>query len=322
MSNSVFSFVPELYFTNQKDTTRCRIFHDACAVIDARDSLRVIAARGMEDQIGKPLISPNREDLFRQSRVAEFLNCKETCLLLPDAKGSLLLFSAWYPSTGLLLGVRLQSPEGEVRKAIDFAQRNAIKPVFFGDERENVKSDLLRDVEELFYYTTRILTPKDELWNHCLTVANFVGCRLEQLSLPISFPNTDEDSFHRFTSFLVCCLMEMRHRYGKTGILKTDSKNENVGKVQMSEEDALKISVEQIVTEKQESQSIFSIRESIEQEEFPFASLPAFCNFSFEKSGENLIFSAALSSRSGLHATHAKSLVERFSLSFCVCKAS
>lgn len=312
MSQNIFSFVPELYFQNQKDLPKSRIFHDDCAVVHVSDSFRIIAARGMEESIGKPLFDALNVTLPKDDRFVTFLETEESCVLLPAGEDSLLLFSAWYRATDLLLAVRLHAPEEKVRKVLDLAQRSAINSVFRHEEETTDSADVERRLEEIFYYTTKILTPREEIWNHCLTVSNFIGCRLEGLSLPVSIPKLDADEFHRLTAFLVCTLLELRHRYGKTKISQTSKTIGNVGKVPIENEDDFALTVEQIQKENAESQARLIKSESCE-ESFPFANLPAFHSFSFVKEGENFIFQAIFHTKSKLYSIYLPSNRETYS---------
>ena len=320
MEHTVFSFIPELHFQENKDLSKCRNFHDDCAVIDSEDSFRIIASRGMESEIGKSFFDAVKMKPPARDTMGRFLADSNGIMLLPTEKGSVLLFSAWYSTTSLLFAICLGVDAKEVRKILDFAQGHAIYARFGEEKTEKEKDSVERHLEEIFYYTSRIFSPKGEMWNHCLTVANFVGCRLEQLSMPLRLTHISEQNFHRLTALLVCALLELRHQYGKTRIRETLKDGQNVGKVQVDDSDEICITIEQL----RQTSPIYtetSIHQKEETELFPFASLPAFRTFTFLKEGENLIFQATFQNENSIHAGYMGSEFEVFTFRIGLCSA-
>ncbi len=270
------SYVSEKLFFEDKDRRRCRRLHDDVAVLDAASDFRILAARGFSEPIGTPLFSSLALPDADLARVDAFLKSDGTCLLLGVGKASILLFSAWYASCDLLLAVRVHQEEREVRALLDAAKSGAAIPVFSPEEPE--ETSLLLQLAEIFYYTEHILQDRGNFWTHCLTVANFVGCRLEQLRLPVSGVSLDEKDFHRITAFLVCLFLTMRARDGKIRATETGDTNAMLG---------MRISQRPYGLE----DAVIPVSEhAIEGDVLPFLQIPAFRDFAAWQAGDAWMF--------------------------------
>ena len=236
--NKIRSYVPESVFFDNKDQSGCRIFHDNCAIINAVDNYRLIAARGIDIPIGEPFFDTLSISDEETDRLQKFLQTQEEYLLLSCQKSTLIVFAALLQNTGLLLVVQVSYCKKDVQKSIENARRDAFSPIFHPDNIVFQEEPRLQEkLAEIFYYTDRILQPPPTLglWTRLLLIANFVGCRLEHVSLSASFPTLPKKHQDVLTAFLLCAFLIFRHR---TGTNRVTSPHENVGKVQpIPEED-------------------------------------------------------------------------------------
>ena len=235
--DKIRSYVPESVFFDNKDQSGCRIFHDNCAIINAADKYRLIAARGIDIPIGEPFFETLSISDEETNCLQKFLQTQEEYILLSCQKSTLIVFSALLQNTGLLLVVQVSYCKKDVQKSINNARRDAFSPIFHPDNIVFPEEPKLEEkLAEIFYYTNRILQPPTTLglWTRLLLIANFVGCRLEHVSLSASFPTLPKNHQDVLTAFLLCAFLIFRHRTGKNRIT---SPNENIGKVQpLSEE--------------------------------------------------------------------------------------
>ena len=291
-------------------------------MVNAKDSYRIVAARGMEELVGECLFEVMKIAPTEQAKAEALVEKDDASCVIPIENQTLLLFSAWYRHTGLMLAVCLPHPEEKVRKILEFAQRSAIKPLFCADGYENWEDEDLLDLQETFYYLSRIFKPTDEIWNHCLAVANFVGCSLERLSMPISMPLIDDEEFGRLTAFLFCCFMELRHQYGKTSVLNDLQNLENVGKVQVEKDEELHVTVRQDFSAPPKIQRVSSDQSTQQAISFPFASLPAFRGFSMMQDADTLIMQAHFPAKKRLHSNRYPCHARKLTLSLRMTAAS
>ncbi len=275
------SYVPEKLFFEDKDRRRCRRLHDDMAVLDADSDFRILAARGFSEPIGTPLFSSLSVSDADLARVDAFLKSNGTCLLIGAGGASILLFSAWYSSCRLLLAIRIHREEREVRDLLDAAEAGAAVPVFSPEEPD--EAPLLLQLAEIFYYTEHILQDRGNFWTHCLTVANFVGCRLEQLQLPVSGVSLEEKDFHRMTAFLVCLLLTMRARDGRIRATETTAEDVIFG---------MHISQSPYVLEDRAGPAA---EHAIEEDVLPFLQIPAFQGFAARQAGDAWMFDMTFS---------------------------
>ncbi len=231
------SYIPESQFYNGKDESKCRIFHDDCAVLSDDDDFRIIAARGFEKQIGQPFFEAVLTDSDARSRLSAFLRGTQDYLLLPFHEQSLLFLSAWHKSTTLVPVFLLHASEKNVRQMLNFASRDAFSELFrVANEPENGEESLREQLAEIFCYLDGLIKPGRNFWTSCRMLATFFGCCLENLSMPFEEKIASDALFHRVTAFLVCLLLSLRHRTGSVsayGSVSAGEVHENVGKVQV-----------------------------------------------------------------------------------------
>ncbi|MBQ8309465.1 MAG: hypothetical protein IJX80_00445 [Clostridia bacterium] len=232
--NRIESYIPEHDLFDGKDHSGCRIFHDDCAMLNAYDSFRIVSERGFQAPIGTPFCSVLPFSETSISRLQKFIRSDDECLLLSTENASVLFFSALLQSTGLLLAVRIAYDEKNVRKALEHARYDAFSPIFRpNNDQSEGEIALTEQLTEIFYYTERMLKQPHGagLWTHLYLIANFVGCRLEHVSLPANLPALSNRDWKRPTAFLLCTFMLLRHHTGRN---VTVAKERNVGKVQIN----------------------------------------------------------------------------------------
>ena len=133
-----------------------------------------------------------------------------------------MLFADLLSATGLMLGILLEQSAEDVFCALKrMGQTNFIVPQRILPKGDFLSSrydeDLCAQIDELFYYLERILlpTPEASLWTRCLLIANFVGCRLERVALPVTAPPLSKNDNARMTLFLFCSFLALRQKSGR-----------------------------------------------------------------------------------------------------------
>lgn len=230
-----------------------------------------------------------------EKRLADFPHSSYTKLMLPCQSATLFLFSDWYASTGLLLAVRIQTEYTTAKKILD----NLTRPRFFEEDPTQKAQDRVSEkeaeaVEELLYYTDRIFAEDSDatpmMQTHLL--ANFAGCRLDQLDLNAAFPFPDKMVKDRYSAFLLCIFLTLR----KTGGTVSAKENQqNVGKVQEEITAGSHAELAFSITQKELSREKTDFDLPIHRSKaprflFPFMELPCFRSFKLEQSDGALRF--------------------------------
>ncbi len=286
LSSCVSGYVPESFFLEGKDRPGCRVLHDDCAVVEASEGLRILASRGFGADAGASLASLLHLTAAQCARLSQFSESKEHCCLMDVGDASVFFFSAWYAPCRLLLAVRVHAEAREVRRVLAAAEERAGVPLF-DTEKDHATPTLLLQLAEIFYYTDHILTPTQSLWTHCRTVANFVGCRVEDLHLPLRTEALSADDFHRLTAFLCCLFLTLRAR---TGHIHAAQMPTDAGE----DEGCFTLRVEQRVHRSAADVCPFE-GISLTEKSFAFLELPAFRAFSGAQIGRDLVFDLAFS---------------------------
>ncbi len=300
---------------------KCRIFHDDCAILNAADDFRVIAARGMEKQMGLPFFESFLNDADSKSRILLFLNSEQSYCLIPHGQESLLFVSAWYESTKLVPVFLLHASERDVRQILNFASRDAFSTIFrVSNEPQNGEASLREQLAEIFYYLDGLTNTGHNFRTHCSMLASFFGCRVEEFSMPLWEEKMSDSLFHRVTAFLACSLLILRHRTGEiysAGSFQSGIKQENVGKVQIEKKPTdtvleipagirldteFLLHVEQISNYEAEGKVKKGGSVVIPKEILALSKIPAFSDFYIEASDGTLAFEVRLDALDGLRA--------------------
>lgn len=294
-------YVPEATLFQSKQGQECRIFHNDCAIINAKDHFRILAERGFGGTVGLSFLKALSLEADAVKELEAFPLSNRPALLLPTKDASLFLFSGWYSATGLLLAVRISKEYETIKKHLKNAARPSIlEGISNSDSHGCATEDPAEPLEELLFYTERIFSEGDTdtpmMQTHLL--ANFAGCRLNQLDLPATSPFPDKTIRDRYSAFLLCLFLTLR----KTGgAVSAKEHSENVGKVQDSiREDspadlAFSITQEEVSSEKTDFD--FSAAPTSPRFLFPFMELSCFQSFKLEQSDGALRFEMTASRR-------------------------
>lgn len=215
------SYVPESLHTLQKRQKPCRLFFEDLVVIQPEKSFRILASRGENLPTGADFFNTCGV-LASDAALLRSHESRQTRFLLPCEKGCVLLFGDLLSETGLLLGILLAQSTEDVFCALKrMGQDGFVTPPKMSQSKALLSSHydetLCRHLEELFYYLERILhpTPESSLWTRCLLIANFVGCRLERVALPIETPPLSKGENACMTLFLFCAFLTLRQKSGR-----------------------------------------------------------------------------------------------------------
>lgn len=216
------SYIPESIAFSEKQKDSSRLFFEDCAVFEPAFENRILASRGKGLLLGKSFfalcgVSDPDKAFFQE------IFHKHPRILLPAGKDSVLIFSEAFGDTGLLLGIRLHIDATALHRVLhqigqaDFLCPDSLRSAPLTPQLGD--SDLCLRLEELFYYLWRMLSPKADfsLWTMCLLIANFAGCRLERVALPVQSPPFSKRDRLRLTFFLLCSFLTMRQKDGRVG---------------------------------------------------------------------------------------------------------
>lgn len=217
MIKSIKSYIPESNFFESKNRVGCRIIHDDCAIVHAREPFPILAERGFGAPLGTSLLDACALAPNAKNQLKELISSDDECLLLPCKKNTLLVFSPLLESTELLIVIRVSRPEDEVQKSLEFARRHAFSPIFCPESEHRSREAMLAEqLSEIFYYIDRITTPSQEIgpWTRILLTAGFVGCQLDYASLPVNETNLTKRDRDRMAAFFLCAFLILRHHTG------------------------------------------------------------------------------------------------------------
>lgn len=298
-NKNLHAFLPETALINSKQEQECRIFHNDCAVLNAKDDLRVVASRGFGDAVGVPFFKLLRFSPAMKEKFSRFLLSDHPALLLPSGSASLIFFSAWYSATGLILAVRLPKKESTLRKIIENNTRPSLLSVFSIPEtqKDTATADTEKMIDELFYYTQRIFSdPAQSPLTQAHLLANLAGCRLEQLDLPYDPPFPTKALHDRYSAFLLCVFLALRQTGGAVSAVQSKEKVEKVQNQNRSDQ-VLDFSFS--ISQKKLSKAKTTCDPQPNPDPnyrflFPFMELPCFRSFKLNQNNGEVIFDVAI----------------------------
>ena len=215
------SYVPETFHTSPKRQNACRLFWEELAVVDPEKDFCILASRGNSLPVGSNFFKTCGV-LLRDSALLRSHLPKERRFLLPASNGCVLMLGDLLGETGLFLGLLLpQDAEDVLCALLRMGRGELVAPPELlpkgGLLSRPYDEELCRRLEELFYYLDRILiqTPEASLWTRCLLIANFVGCRLERVALPVEAPRLSKGDDACMTMFLICSFLTLRQKNGR-----------------------------------------------------------------------------------------------------------
>ena len=220
MRKNFRSYVPELLFGEQKQEMPTRICREDFVAVDPSDQYRILTGRGLYAQAGNLLPKVWRLPRAEMEWLERAL-ISHRRVLLNGADGAVLIFADVLDATGLLFAVRPYLSVSSLLNGLRHLELGdvAISPTL--DEPSHpswYQENALTQIAELFYYMDRIFdTPaRFEIgaWTRTRLIANFVGCKLESVDLPIQEPTISHAERDRLTAFLICALLEMRKMDG------------------------------------------------------------------------------------------------------------
>ena len=211
MKQELNAYVPEIDFTNEKALIPLRTHCEDISVINPADQFRILAHRPC--LVGKDLTLPTLWAIPAEELV--FLNTAlsshSRIALFADGHAVLIL-GELHDASGVLLAVRPRiSPTALRRYADTCCLGDLVFSPAFPLPATSLSDEELEQMDELNYYLGQILKPRGEVGLATLTwrVANFVGCRLEHIDLPVEEPLLAEAQIKRLTAYLLCVFLHL-----------------------------------------------------------------------------------------------------------------
>lgn len=220
---SLHHYQPEIDFLENKQRIGARICTDACCIVDTRDNLKILAARGLASNI--PLDFPTATCMTEIEREI-FVSALERrhrfyfCI----GKKPWLIFTDWLKSTGLVL---ILSPKGEpfaIKDALShFIRQHFVFPQSFREDTPSSVAawqdafDILSDIFALID-TLSDNTPTDGK-TRLSSIASLVGCRLDFSDHNIlPFLNALQLQSPRSLAFLFCSFLFLHRQYKEISV--------------------------------------------------------------------------------------------------------
>lgn len=239
VSSDLRIYVPELWTFREKDSPACRKLLEDVAVLDPVGR-RILASRG-----GR----------FEKALPQKIFAVEGDRVLLPDRAGCFLLFSGFCSGINLMLALYLNHPAKEVSSALRLLERTD----FIGlTGQASVGQELFDLLAEVLFYLDGLLagTRYLPLRTLVLRAANFAGCRLKKVDLPMQNLQLDPNESALFLAFLICFFLSVR---ASGGVAEADT------------EEGASLSV-RLSALSEETDAIFP-------EDAPFLHCDAFCRF-------------------------------------------
>lgn len=304
---SVESYVPEISFFEEKDGAGCRACFEDCAVIDTNQNNAVVAFRGLN--------LPNGGDYFqflglgeRESTRIKSALSRASRVVIPCKIGILLVFGELLGATGLLVTLLLPPTKkfsdvpslyGSVCRSFEALGRRDF--VLLGELTE--KSPRIEDRDtahrlcELLYYPDSILSQKplrDGIWTLSLRIANFAGCKLEKVGLPVRDVDCPPMEISRLVAFLLCAFLTLRQQSGTVSAEGEEAPFKNAALCYRVTLQAGK-KAGSISTRSTEHNAETKNNASLEKR-FPFLSCPCFRSFALKTEDGEITLEATLKS--------------------------
>ena len=222
MRNKVYSYVPEKAFLKRTDHPSAQIFGDACVLFDPEEEFRVVACRGDGLAAGtrwdRVLALGEDETTFLRECAPQ-----NSLSLIYGNGGAWLILSAFYSTTGLLLGIR-PFTNGEAfcqRMAQDRLFAVAMSPAALEAASRGRGADalslewsvnVLHEVSDILRHFSRMERSFD-LADHVCWLARFAGCPVEERSsIRAAIPPSLSA---KLTVYLLCLFLALQGRGGR-----------------------------------------------------------------------------------------------------------
>ena len=219
MAQSFRSYIPELTFHENKQEMPARCCHEDFVVIEPADKYRILLGRGLNVEASRSVVKvwkiPTSEikwlekTLFFHKRV-----------LLNGENAPVLILGDFLDSTGLLFGVRPHMSMADLVSGLRYLGIRSVtlSPSIALPNATLPTEEIVTQISELFFYIDRIFDPINRFgvgaWTRTRLISNFMGCRIENVDMPIREPRFLNVEYDRFSAFLICAFLEMRRRDG------------------------------------------------------------------------------------------------------------
>ncbi|MBQ2735159.1 MAG: hypothetical protein IJF33_04935 [Clostridia bacterium] len=282
----VESYIPELQYFQSKQQSGARLIHEDLAVLDATKDLRVLAGRGRLMHHGEPLASlcglPREEITFLHRSLPSAF-----CTALLSACGVVLIFGDLLKESGTLLAVVPHAEAAEVIRALAYVDEPIVKsPALSAQAVSEIytNEEVCEQIQEIFFYVSRILKKNANIgiWTRTLLLANLVGCRIDETTLPTQELPIANVDFAKLVAFVFCVFLVLRQKDGRVG-----AACESTSAASMPY--SYQVSFEPIPDRKQQMPTPLS-----GQVDFPFLSHPAFRSFSMHSTADGVFLEAIL----------------------------
>ena len=213
--SQVNSYLPESLFLAGKDQEPVRVCREEVALIELIGNFPIVAARGRGLRVGEPFAPLAELSAAARELLLSTLAANDRVLMAYQGS-AVLLFGDLLSSSVLLLAVRVAHKPDSVRRTLALLGKSEFVPLFFPasssttlHERDRAAYQALL---ELFYYIDRVLGSGEALglWTKTLTVANFAGCLLDRVALPVESVALLPKEEGRLTAFLLCLFLSLR----------------------------------------------------------------------------------------------------------------
>lgn len=264
MSEQIKAYVPEFLMTDGKQENAVRVCREDCFIVDPADRFRILGWRTDTPVTAQHLtaarVLPTSELHFLESALTR----SRRVLLMGRDRRPFLVFGELLPTTGILTVLSPYADAADVARMLhrmgrtDFAVTPSLGEISHMPSPED--DALYEQLCELFFYTDRMFAPAAQIGLRTRThlIANFAGCVLDDVAVPLDSLACSDAEQDRLIAFLLCAFLSLRTQDGGVSA-RTDA----------TEPPLLRYRIEPIAEPKKTSSEAV----------FPFLSLPTFQRF-------------------------------------------
>jgi hypothetical protein len=211
-------------FYAQKIRREERILYDDFAVLDPGDGWRILARGSRMDTVGKSIdaMAELTEAGWHLLQTVS-LDAAELPILIPCRRGTLLVYGAWLRAVGVVPVIRIDQTPQTVKKAYVRAKE---KLLLHGEDFSLLNDDQMWEDLSVRLYGISLFAKRmfarDTFCNvyaRLLLIANFVGCRLNAVSVPPREIRMSESDVQTLCAYLLCTFLTLRGYSGDVSAL-------------------------------------------------------------------------------------------------------
>lgn len=229
MSQQLKAYIPESLLTDGKQEHTLRVCREDCLIVDPADRFRILVSRGTTSTVGKRLDAAYNVPVSEMRFLRETLTNRNRVLMMGHDGRALLVFGDLFRASGVLVVLSPYADAFAVARLLrhtgrsDFVFSPSLSSVSAAPHTED--EEIYEQILELFFYFDRILSPARQIGLRTRThlIANFVGCVLDDVAVPLDSLDCSTAEQDRLVAFLLCAFLSLRAHDGVSARTETPS---------------------------------------------------------------------------------------------------